>query len=272
MPDEETIRTMERFALALARRAGGVIAPLFRSGLKTGDKSGRGEAFDPATEADRAAEEAMRDLVNEIFPAHGVIGEEMDDKPAEGPFTWVLDPIDGTRAFIYGVPTWMTLAALLHEGEPLVGVAFQPLTGDCFLGSPLGAWRVEMKDGSREPLRTRRTRALSAALTGTTLPEIYTTPRERRALAEMGEKALQLRFDADAYFYAMVAAGMIDIAFDTKMQPYDIAALVPIVRGAGGVVTDWDGGAYALGGQVVAAANPALLEAALEVLAADEAS
>jgi myo-inositol-1(or 4)-monophosphatase len=266
-PDDETIKTFERFAIALARRAGEIITPHFRSGLEAGDKSAQGEDFDPVTRADREAEEAMRELTGRIFPAHGIIGEEMVEKPAEGPFTWVFDPIDGTRAFIYGLPTWMTLAALLHEGEPLVGVAFQPLLGDCYLGSPLGAWRVDMNNGARSPLRTRQTSGLSAALAGTTLPEIYTTEREKRVLAAFGAQTRQLRFDADAYFYAMVAAGMIDIAFDTKMQPFDIAALIPIVRGAGGVVTDWDGNPGCMGGQVLAAANPQLLEAALSLTA-----
>ncbi len=264
-PGEQDIAALEELALALTRRAAEILTPLFARPQEARDKArGKGD-FDPVTEADRAAERAMREMLARARPAHGVRGEEMEDTEGEGPFTWMLDPIDGTWSFICGLPTWMTLVALLFEGRPLLGAAAQPVTGEIFLGSPRGAWKVTA--AGRAPLRTRTTASLSQALAGTTLPQLFTSERERRALAALRGGVRQLRHDADGMFYAMVAAGRMDIAFDTRLKPVDIAALIPIVRGAGGEITDWEGRPAPLGGQVIAAGSRALLDQALACMA-----
>ena len=266
-PDERQIGELADFALALARRAGEVILPLFRTSLDARDKAGAGKRFDPVTTADRAAEEAMREMIARTYSDHGVIGEELPDSQGTGDFTWMLDPIDGTRAFLYGLPTWSTLVALLYKGKPFLGVMSQPFVGESFIGSPLGAWRIA--NARRERLNTRRTAKLDRALAGVTLPEIFTSPRQRHALSAMGEATREMRFDADAYFYAMLAAGQIDIVMDTALKPFDIAALIPIIRAAGGVITDWSGRPDPLGGDILASATPALHAQALARIGGD---
>ncbi len=264
--DDDQMKELAEFALLLAREAGDVIVPSFRTPLHARNKSAPGQDYDPVTGADLAAEARIRDLIGERFPDHGISGEEMAEKPAKGPFQWVVDPIDGTRSFVYGLPHWMTLVALLHEGRPIIGVARQPLVGESFLGMPDGAWLVT--GNGRMPLRTRGGHDLSSAMAGTTLPEIYQSAGQRAVLSAMGKKTMQLRFDADAYFYALLAAGQIDLVFDTGMEPYDIAALIPIVRGAGGIITDWSGRPDPMGGDILAAATPELHAQALSVMGA----
>ncbi len=261
-PDDT--ETLARFALRLAEAAGTVILPRFAQLPEVMEKQGGEKGFDPVTEADREAEAIMRRMIAEAFPDHGISGEEMGERKANSPFRWVLDPLDGTRAFVYGLPTWMTLVALLHEDRPVIGVARQPLLDESWLGTEDGAWKVDAE--GRYPLSTRPHRPMAEALAGTTLPEIYRNARERHVLNIMRTKTRMLRHDADAWFYVLVAAGRIDIALDTRLAPYDIAALIPIVRGAGGVVTDWDGRPDPLGGQVIAASGPELLEEALTLM------
>ncbi len=261
-PDE--IESLSRFALRLAEAAGDVILPRFTQPPEVMEKPGGEKGFDPVTEADREAESVMRRMISEAFPDHGISGEEMEERKSASPFRWVLDPLDGTRAFIYGLPTWMTLVALLYEDRPVIGVARQPLLDQSWLGMESGAWKMDAK--GRYPLSTRPPRPLAETLAGTTLPEIYRDARERHVLEVMRTRTRMLRHDADAWFYVLVATGRIDIALDTRLAPYDIAALIPIVRGAGGVVTDWDGRPDPLGGQVIAASCPAVLDEALSLM------
>ncbi len=261
-PDNTEI--LSRFALRLAEAAGRVIVPRFAETPEVMEKQGDEKGFDPVTEADREAEAMMRRMITETFPDHGISGEEMEERKTDSPFRWILDPLDGTRAFIYGLPTWMTLVALLHEDRPVIGVAHQPLLGRSWLGTESGAWKVDAE--GRHPLSTRPGRPLAETLAGTTLPEIYRDARERHVLEMMRTRTRMLRYDADAWFYVMVATGRIDIALDTRLAPYDIAALIPIVRGAGGIVTDWDGRPDPLGGQVIAASGREVLEEALNLM------
>ncbi|HHN73287.1 MAG TPA: histidinol-phosphatase [Thermopetrobacter sp.] len=272
--DSDGIAALAGFALDLARAAGEEILPLFRSRGLGVDAKAQGPAaeggFDPVTAADRRAEARMRAMIAAAHPDHGVRGEEMAASAAAPgcPWEWVLDPVDGTRAFVCGLPTWTTLIALLHEGRPLIGVIHQPFVGETFLGTPRGAWRIDAA-GEKQQLAVRPAASLAEARAGTTLPDIYVTPRQRAMLAGMRARTRELRYDADAYFYTMVAAGHMDIAFDTAMQPFDVAALIPVVRGAGGVVCDWDGNPDPAAGDIIAASSPALLEEALAVLADD---
>ncbi len=269
MPCPQSIEELADLALDVARRGGEMVLRHAASARSATAKDTPGKGFDPVTEADRKAEQAMRGAISAACPGHAIRGEEMADHEADSPWTWLLDPIDGTRSFLYGVPTWMSLVALLREGVPVVGVAHQPLLGITFIGTPAGAWRLA--SSGKERLKTRPAASLADALAGTTMPGLYRTPRERRALAAMERSCRMLRYDADAFFYAAVAEGRIDIAFDTRLAPHDIAAMIPILRGAGGIITDWDGTPAPLGGQVLAAASEELLAQALPLLAAAEA-
>ncbi len=269
-PDASQVEELAAFARELVRCAGEIITPMFHDLPAIRDKSAAGEAFDPVTRADIAAEARIREMIAARYPDHGIRGEELPDKPAKGPFTWIIDPIDGTRAFVYGLPVWMTLAALLHDGRPLIGAARQPVVDETYLGTPEGAWLFA--GGRKRRLQTRKERKLSRAMAGTTLPEIFVSPAQERALAAMQNKTLQLRFDADAYFYALLAAGRIDIAFDTGLNIFDIAAMIPIVRGAGGVITGWNGDENTLEGDLLAAATPQLHAQALSAINGTESS
>lgn len=250
------------FARSLAGAAGERILPLFREpGLIDNKQHG---GFDPVTEADRSAERAMRELIERTYPDHGITGEEFAAKPAASAFDWVLDPIDGTRSFICGLPTWTTLIALTVEGRAVLGVVSQPFVGEIFIGGPFGTWSEH--GSTRRRLAVRPAARLSEAVLTTVAPEIYRSERQLRVLEDMRQQVRMTRFGGDAYFFAMLAAGFVDIAMDAGLATYDVAALVPIIEGAGGVITTWDGLDATGGGDIVAAASPELHEAALAVM------
>lgn len=247
---------------ALADAARDAILPHFRARLDVENKLGDG--FDPVTVADRASERAMRDLLDRHVPEDGILGEEYGTKPGTNGRRWVLDPIDGTRAFIAGLPTWTVLIALEVSGETQVGVIDQPHTGERFRGWPGGAELV--RSGATAPLSTRRDARLDTAILATTDPYLFEGD-ERDVFEAVRDRCRLCRFGYDAYAYAMLAAGGIDLVIESGLQPYDVQALIPVVRGAGGVITSWKGGAAGEGGQVIAAANADLHAAALEFLA-----
>jgi myo-inositol-1(or 4)-monophosphatase len=250
------------FAQRLADCAAAVTTPYFRSHLSIVNKAGENN-FDPVTIADREAEAAMRALIRETYPSHAVLGEEEGHSKMEGSDgtdMWVLDPIDGTRSFISGFPTWGTLIAFNRAGKPLVGIMDQPFTGERYLGHPGGAFLGERK------LRVRPCDSLGDATLFATTPDMFATPGERRAFAAL-ESAVKLRrFGGDCYAYCMLAMGFVDLVVEASMGPYDIQALIPIVEGAGGIVTDWQGKDAANGGQILAAGNAALHAQAMAVL------
>lgn len=250
------------FIVMLATKAGEAILPFFRTHLDVLDKSTKG-AFDPVTEADRAAETMIRRLIQERFPTHGIIGEEFGAERAEAEFVWVVDPIDGTRAFICGLPVWGCLIGLMRDGNPVLGVMHQPHIGELFVGDG-GHAEVRGPRGNR-PLQTRQTERLAEAHLMTTDPRLFTST-EAEAFASVQRVAKLTRYGADCYAYAMLAAGHVDLVIESGLQPYDIVALIPIIEGAGGVVTNWAGGSARHGGQIVAAATPALHRAALDML------
>ncbi len=263
---EKRIEVLTEFALDLARAGGGAALAHFRKrALAVVNKGSKGsnQPYDPVTAADREAESVMRRMIEARFPDHGVRGEEMAHKVGDAAFEWVLDPIDGTRAFVTGLPTWMTLVALLHEGRAVLGVCHQPFIGESFLGTGQSAWRID-REGARERLQVSAVTDLAQARAGTTLPDIYRSERQRRFIVGIRSRVQELRYDSDAYFYCMVAAGHMELAFDTEMHVFDTAALIPLVRGAGGVFHGWDGAPDTLQGDVIAAANDALLHQALE--------
>jgi myo-inositol-1(or 4)-monophosphatase len=253
---------LTRFAQHLAEEAAKVILPHFRQDVAVEVKAGA--VWDPVTEADKGAERVMRKLIEERYPDHGILGEEYGVKKGNSGFTWVLDPVDGTRAFICGMPTWATLIGLNFEGEPRLGMMSQPFVGEVFFGNPDGAW-VNYR-GSVRPLKVRPRRPLAHAVLTTTAPEIYRSDREKGVLTRLSAATRLTRYGGDAYFFCVLAAGQVDIAMDARMEPYDIAPLLPIVRGAGGVAATWDRGNPAVGGNVITASSPELLEEALAVI------
>ncbi len=258
----EDIELLE-FAINLARTAGQVALPLFRQDLVISSKLHDG--FDPVTQADRAAEAAMRKCIEQTFPGHGIIGEEFGVKPPDSEYAWILDPIDGTRSFICGTPTWMTLIALTRNGKPVAGVASQPFTGEIFAGTPKASYLLH--NGKKLALATTTCCHLNEVLAGTTAPALFRKNGHETRLENLQAGVRHMRFDADAYFHCMVAAGQLGVSLDTGLQSYDIAALVPIIEGAGGIVTTWQGADARDGGDILAAANRSLHEQAMALLA-----
>ena len=251
------------FVDRLASVSGEAILPFFRTSLGIENKGGPG-TFDPVTAADRAAETAMRTLIRESFPEHGIIGEEFGNERIDAEYCWVLDPIDGTKSFIAGMPAWGTLIALTREGEPVYGMMHQPFTRERFTGDSNTA-RYRGPAGERA-LHVRRCAQLGDALLMTTSPLLM--KEEDRAAFGKVEQAVKLsRYGGDCYAYCMLAAGHVDLVIETGLKPHDIVALIPIVEGAGGIITSWEGGSAAGGGRVVAAGDKRVHDAAMKVLA-----
>lgn len=247
----------------MADAARAAIAPHFRARVSVENKLAEG--FDPVTAADKASERAMRDVLAAERPEDGVLGEEYGETPSTNGRRWVLDPIDGTRAFIAGLPSWTVLIAMAEAGQPRVGVIDQPFTGERFCGWPGGAELV--RGDTRTRLATRADIDLDEAILATTDPYLF-EPAEAAAFTAVREAVRLCRFGYDAYAYAMLALGGVDLVIESGLQPYDVQALIPVVEGAGGIVTNWSGGPAWDGGQVLAAANPVLHEAAMQRLAA----
>lgn len=249
----ESYRT---FMIELAHASGEFIRPLYRQpGLAVETKADQS----PVTLADRGAEELLRARIARAYPAHGVIGEELGSDRPEAEFVWVLDPIDGTKSFITGVPLWGTLIALLHQGQPVLGCIHQPVLQQLMLG-----------DGTTttlngQPVRCRTTVRIEEATLLTSDPVNPETYQDGAAFAALSRRARLARTWGDSYGYLLLASGWADVCLDPIMNPWDIAALVPVIRGAGGVISDWHGGA-AYPAESTLAAGTAELHA--EVLAA----
>lgn len=250
------------FLFKLADIAAKQTLPRFRTRHEVDNKYAIG--FDPVTEADREAERAIRAEINRAFPGHGIIGEEFGAENESAEHVWVIDPIDGTRAFISGIPLWGTLVGLMRDGRAIAGVMAQPFTGEMYYADGKTA-RYSGPGGDRQ-LKTSAVTALDDAILFTTTPALFKD--EKREAYDRLERAVKLaRYGTDCYGYAMVAAGHAEIVCECGLQSYDVAALIPIVEQAGGVMTDWSGGRAENGGFVLASANPALHEAAMKALA-----
>jgi histidinol-phosphatase len=250
------------FVDELATASGEAILPFFRTSLGVEDKSVSGR-FDPVTAADRAAEVAIRTLIREHFPDHGVVGEEYGNERTDAEYVWVIDPIDGTKSFISGMPAWGSLIALTRNREPVYGMMHQPFIRERFTGDG-GAARYRGPAGDRA-LMVRACERLQDAVLFTTSP-LLMNAADRAAYARV-EAAVRLpRYGGDCYAYCMLAAGHVDLVIEASLKAHDIVALIPIVTGAGGIITDWDGGSASRGGRIVAAGDKRVHEAALRLL------
>jgi myo-inositol-1(or 4)-monophosphatase len=262
MPDEIAHAVADRIGAAHAAADAARIETLrhFRKPL---DVETKAAMFDPVTIADRAAEAVMRAVLAARCPGDGVLGEEEAATPSTTGWTWVLDPIDGTRAYLCGSPSWGVLVALSDAHGPHLGIVDQPFTGERFLGGPDGAtWS---RGDETRPIRVRGTTDLSEATILTTFPEVGTAA-EGAAFHRVAAACKLTRYGLDCYAYALLAAGQVDLVVEAGLQAYDIAAPAALVRAAGGVVTDWRGGPAHDGGTALAAATPELHRAAMDLL------
>lgn len=249
-----------KFLFRLAAAAAAESLPRFRQGGSVDNKLRN--AFDPVTEADRAAERAIRTLIEAEYPGHAILGEEYGRSGA-GRHLWVIDPIDGTRAFISGVPVWGTLIGLAVDGRARIGIMHQPFTTERFWAD--GTLAFADGPGGARRLAVRETRDIEAATLFTTSPRHF-SGRKQAGFEALEARARLTRFGVDCYAFAMLAAGHVDLVVEAGLNAYDIVALIPIVEQAGGVVTTYSGGRAEAGGDIVAAATPELHAKALEIL------
>ena len=251
-----------RVAHLLADTARDVILPYFRNGDLISDNK-LVSGYDPVTEADRAAERAMRDILTRDRPDDAILGEEYGTVDGTSGLTWVLDPIDGTRGFVSGTPTWGVLIAVSDGDGPFFGLVDQPYIGERFVGSPLGAEMTGPQGQTR--LAARPFRDLSESTVFTTFPEVGSA-LEGAAFRTVADRARLTRYGMDCYAYALVASGQVDLVIEAALAPYDIQAPIALIEAAGGIVTDWQGGPAHHGGRAVAAANAEIHAQALALL------
>jgi myo-inositol-1(or 4)-monophosphatase len=250
------------FVDELAAVSGETIRPFFRSALGVENKS-RSGGFDPVTQADRAAEAAMRALIKRTFPEHGVVGEELGADRPDAEYVWVLDPIDGTKSFICGLPAWGTLIALTRGGVPIYGMMHQPFTREHFSGDGRGAsYRGPAGDRA---LQVRPCAELSDAIMLTTSP-LLMNEADRQAFRRVEKEVRLSRYGGDCYAYCVLAAGHVDLLIETELKPHDVLALIPIIEGAGGIMTTWDNGRPHNGGRIIAAGDKRVHEQAMALL------
>jgi myo-inositol-1(or 4)-monophosphatase len=253
------------FVDQLATVAGETILPFFRTALSVEDKS-VGGAFDPVTAADRSAEAAMRTLIRRTFPSHGIVGEEYGEENADAEFVWMLDPIDGTKSFIAGMPIWGTLIGLTRHGKSVFGMMHQPFVRERFSGD--GATATYRGPAGVRQLMVRSCADLKSAVLFTTSPLLMDTTD--RAIFNKVEEVVRLsRYGGDCYAYCMLAAGHIDLVIETGIKPHDIVPLIPIVTGAGGIITTWSGDAADQGGRIIAAGDRRAHGAAMNLLSSN---
>ena len=234
----------------------------FRAPMEITNKLEKG--FDPVTIADQAAETAIRTYLIKHFPDHGILGEEHASINENADYCWIIDPIDGTRAYISGLPTWGTLIGLSYKGTPIAGVMHQPFTGEKFLYA--GKHSFLEHHQKKQRMSTSSVTDLGQATLMSTAPELFTGSDEN-AFSQLSKACRLTRFGFDCYAYAMVAAGHVELVVECGLNAYDIAPLIPVIEQAGGCVASWKGESAAGGGKVIAAANDHILNAALEIFA-----
>jgi myo-inositol-1(or 4)-monophosphatase len=255
------LQDMLDFAISIATRSGVIARKHFRSSLDIYSKSER--QFDPVTRADRDIEKYLRGRIHKRYPGHGIIGEEHSGNQGSR-YTWVIDPIDGTRGYISGSPMWGILLGLMDKRRPVIGLMHQPYIRETFYAGPQGAW---LKSGKQlKILETSKKHVLSDAILYCTHPWMFTRKSELMAFQKVERVCQYSRFGADCYGYCLLAAGFVDIVIEADLHAYDIIPLIPIIKSAGGVITDWEGKQPLQGGQVIAAANRKIHRQAMHLL------
>ncbi|WP_428298922.1 histidinol-phosphatase [Hyphomicrobium sp.] len=263
MPSEQVLRELLGFAHRLADASGEVIRPYFRTSLDVVDKKDKGEGkYSPVTIADKAAEAAIRALIKAAYPDHGILGEEHGHENPGAELTWVIDPIDGTKAFIIGVPVWGTLIALNAGGRAVLGVLDQPFLGERYAAGPDGTYLGDRK------LATRACPDLAEARLCCTEPGMFAAGAEWDGFERLTRRVALTRYGTDCYAYGLMAQGFVDLVVEAGLSPWDVQAVIPIVERAGGVVTDWEGGPAETATRVVAAGDPRLHGQVLKLLRA----
>lgn len=245
----------------LADRAAAATLPHFRMPIAVDNKAQAG-LYDPVTDADRGAEAAIAAHLAATFPEHGLEGEEFGIVRPAAQYRWVVDPIDGTRAFITGSPMWGTLIGLLDGGRPVAGLMDQPFTGERFWSDGVRSFARRSGEAARD-LRTRNCGGISDAVLMTTDPGLFADGVERTGFEALRAAVRMTRYGGDCYAYALLAMGYVDVIVECGLKPYDIVALIPIIEAAGGIVTDWSGGTAAGGGRIVACGDTTLHGAVL---------
>ena len=256
-------KTLVEFAHLLADTAAKSTLPHFRKIIPVEDKGGRSD-YDPVTKADQNAEKAIAKLISRTYPEHGLIGEEFGNRNEGAALRWVVDPIDGTRAFIMGQPLWGTLIGFIDGDRAAIGMMDQPYTRERFWGSAAGAF-MRRDDSKPRRLATRTGGKLSEAIVASTAPNLLTGHED--AFARVSSAARLTRWGGDCYNYCLLASGFVDVIVEAGLKTYDIVALIPIIERAGGRVTTWDGGPAENGGRIVASGDPRLHEKVLKLLA-----
>lgn len=266
IPENQELTQYLAFADRLVDAARSETVKRFRGGAAIFNKAGMW--FDPVTDGDREAERRIRQLISKMYPDHVVIGEEFGKSGGDGPWRWVIDPIDGTRAFVCGTPTWTTLIALEYEEKPVFGIIDQPWLGETWIGAN-GVTTYRFRDEERQ-CKTSGVDDLTRARISTTDPrdKEYFTQREAAAFARLTSATRVARFSMDAYAYALLAIGELDIVAEASLQHHDFAALIPVIEGAGGVITNWRGEPVGTDerGEILASASERLHAAAVDVL------
>jgi len=254
---------LQRIANRLADSAAHETLRFFRSDKLQSNNKIKDGGFDPVTVADRNAEKSMREILQNLRPLDSIIGEEFGTKHGQNDLSWVLDPIDGTRAYICGATSWGTLIGIERDGHPVFGIIDQPYLGERFIG---GLGLSELKtNSSTSPLKTRRSNMLDEAILLTTFPEIGTA-QERLSFEKVRDNVKLTRYGLDCYGYALLALGQVDLVIEAGLNRYDISAPIAVVEAAGGIVTNWQGGSIHDGGQVIAAGDRAIHAQAVELL------
>ncbi len=249
-------------AVEFARAAGAVILPHFRSPIAVENKNSDG-TYDPVTIADKAAESIIRAGIEKRFPTHGIFGEELGHHSGAG-LTWVIDPIDGTRAFVTGMVHWGVLIALFDGATPVLGVMYQPFTDEMFTGN--NDDRTLSTRHGRTHVEGANCGSVAQAVLASTSPQVFGSTEEQAGFRALRRRAQLTRWGGDCYQYCMLAMGYVDVAAEASLKPYDIQALMPIIRGAGGIVTTWDGGDASMGGRVIASGDARVHREAMELL------